>query len=656
MKKKLALLITLLAVNLAAAKEYKVSSPDGKLVITVWAGSDLHWSVHYGGETLLQQAPLGLSIEGKDATPGFGGKVKRARVSAVDERSTAVVPSKFREIYDLCNQLTITFADNSAVVFRAYDNGAAYRFETAYPDDTIYIAGELSGFDLGGDFHTYWPQETDPDFITHCEAFFTYKPVSAIEPANYAYLPVYLSTPGGVKMVITESDLSDYPNMFLFAAEGVLEARFPQVILESRLKEGADRDEEIIARADYIARTSGTRTFPWRIVTVDPDDRRLLENNLAYQLASPAVSGETDWIRPGKISWEWWNSLNVYGVDFEAGVNTDTYKYFIDFAAANCLEYILLDEGWSKSTHNIREPQPGLDLAELIRYGNEKGVGLVLWALWNPLAEDIEGILDVYRDWGIKGVKIDFMQRNDQDMVNFYEDVAKAAFERRLLVDFHGSFKPSGLQRKYPNVMTYEGVYGNEHQKCSYDISPDHNLILPFTRMVAGPMDYTPGSTQNATKGEFTISWEQPRSQGTRAHQTALFVVFESPLQMLCDSPSHYYREPEFTSFISSVPTVWDQTVALHASAGEYLAIARRNGDNWYIGALTNWDGRELELDLSFLGEGTYDAVVMADGVNANRYAQDFTYTRHRYGGGDKINIKMANGGGWAAILTPAAE
>lgn len=471
---------------------------------------------------------------------------------------------------------------------------------------------------------------------------------------NPVEMPAVLPKIEGTRMVVTETDLEDYPCMFLRAEGGVPCAAFPPVVLESRLKEGSDRNEEFVRTAPYIARTQGTRTFPWRLVTIDPDDRSLLENNLSYVLASPSVEGDASWVRPGKISWEWWHSLNLYGVDFRAGVNTQTYKYYIDFAASYGIEYILLDEGWSVSTLNIREPRPEVDLAELIRYGREKGVGVVLWTLWNPMKRDLEGILDTYRDWGVKGIKIDFMQRSDQEMVRFYEQIARAAFDRGLLVDFHGAFKPAGLQRKYPNVLTFEGVYGMEHDKCSTDISPVHDCTLPFTRMVAGPMDYTPGATRNATQADFAISWDNPMSQGTRAHQAALYVLFESPLQMLCDSPSNYLRTPEFTSFIAAVPTVWDQTVALDASVGEYAAVARRNGAKWYIGAITDWTPRTLQAQLSFLGEGRYRMTVLEDGINADRIAHDFRVRTCEVTRNDTIDLPMAPGGGWAAIIEPA--
>lgn len=653
MKKMLILLSALLTgFGTAAAKTYRVTSPDGKITVTVSTVPELAWSVTREGEPLLDASRIGLKLSGSEP---FGTKpaVRRAATRAIDTRSRAEVPTKFRELHDRCNELYIAFRGDWAVRFRVYDNGAAYRFETARRG-TADVESETAEFNFAADCQTLWPREENPDFISHCEAFFDRKQLSQIEAKKYAYLPVYFTTPQGTRMVVTETDLEDYPCMFLFGGDGRrLHAQFPPVVLESRLKEGSDRDEVLVEKASYIARTRAARSFPWRLVTIDPDDRALLENYLPYQLASPSVAGDASWVRPGKIAWEWWHSLNLHGVDFKAGVNTRTYKYYIDFAAEFGIEYILLDEGWSVSTLNIKEPRQEVDLAELIRYGREKGVGVVLWTLWNPMKKDLEGILDTYRAWGVKGIKIDFMQRSDQGMVNFYDAIARACFDRGLLVDFHGSFKPAGLQRKYPNVMSFEGVYGMEHDKCSTDISPVHDCTLPFTRMVAGPMDYTPGATRNATRQEFSISWDLPMSQGTRAHQAALYVIFESPLQMLCDSPSDYLRTPAFTRFIAAVPTVWDQTAALHASAGEYVAVARRNGDDWYIGAITDWSERTMEIDLSFLGQGRYRMQVFADGVNADRTAQDFRTDEREVTRNNKITIRMAPGGGWAAILTP---
>lgn len=632
-----------------SAKDYVLSSPDTKVKVTVSVGTDVVWGVEYCGEILLNPSRIGIDVEGKN-TCGGKNVVRRVGRRTVDETLEAVVPTKFRHVRDYCNELKISFKAGWAVVFRAYDNGVAYRFETSFADETVIVKDEVAEFNFAEDNTAYWAFEKNPEFITHCEAFFKPMAISEIGTETSSYLPLSMSTSRGTRMVITETDLFDYPNLFLTAGSGsVLKAKFPQVLLETSMR--TDRDVNVVRKADYIAETAGTRTFPWRIMTVG-DDRSLLENTLAWQLASPEFSDDTDWIRPGKISWEWWAMLNVYGVDFKAGVNTETYKYYIDFAADYGLEYILLDEGWSASTMDITHAKPRLDLQYLIDYGKSKGVGIVLWTLWTPMVEQgIGNILDVYEKWGVSGIKIDFMQMNDQKMVRFYEDIARECFNRHLLVDYHGSFKPAGLQRKYPNVMSFEGVYGMEHDKCSYDISPEHDLVLPFTRMVAGPMDYTPGATINATKDDFAMRWYHPMSQGTRAHQAAIFIAYESSVQMLCDSPSNYRKNPEFTNFIASVPTVWDETKAIEAKAGDYLLIARRNGDVWYVAGLNDWTGRELSLSLDFLEEGEWTADIFKDGVNADSWAEDYMLETVGVSKNDVLSVKMANGGGWAAII-----
>lgn len=631
----------------ASAGTYDLASVGGRVKVSVEVDGGIFWSVAYDGETILEPSRIGLEFKGMD----LGCSVRRVSRRTVDVMHYAVVPVKAREVRELCNELRLSMKGGWAVVFRAYDDGVAYRFETAFGGSEVYVADETADFVFPEDNFVYWANERNPEFITHCEAFFKEVRLSETVPEAYSYLPVSMRTARGTRVVITESDMSDYPNMFLFGGNGTtLVSEYPQVILSYDMR--TDRDVTVTSKADYIAKTAGTRTYPWRIMAIG-DDRSLLENNLAWMLADKEVSDDTGWLRPGKISWEWWAMLNVYGVDFKAGVNTETYKYYVDFAAEYGLEYILMDEGWSESTLNVVEPDPDLDLREIIRYADAKGVGVVLWTLWTPMMKDMEHILDTYRDWGVKGIKIDFMQMCDQNMVNFYEDVARECFERHLLVDFHGAFKPAGLQRKYPNAMTFEGVYGMEHDKCSYDISPEHDLVLPFTRMVAGPMDYTPGATINATEADFRERWEHPMSQGTRAHQTAIFVVYESPLMMLCDSPSNYRRNEEYARYIASIPTVWDETVALEAKAGDCLLMARRNGDVWYVAGLNDWTARELSARLDFLGDGEYEAEIFCDGVNADRWAEDYRIEHMKVRRGDTLPVKMANGGGWTAILRP---
>ena len=652
--KKLFSFVLMLVAFAASAQTYDLASPNGEVKVSVkvskGAVNCIDYSVDYGDEKSL--LPSWIGLEFKDMPLSYA--VRNVERHSIDQVHTAVVPVKFREVADKCNELKINFKGGWAVVFRAYDDGVAYRFETSFKNKEVYVVDEIAEYVFAEDNDVYWANEKSPEFITHCEAFFKEIKLSQIVKEQYAYLPVSMKTATGTRAVITEAEMFDYPNMFLFGGDGQkLTAEYPQVLLSYDMR--TDRDVTVTEKADYIAKTKGTRTYPWRIITLG-DDRSLLENNLSWVLSSKEYSNDLDWLRPGKISWEWWAMLNVYGVDFKAGVNTDTYKYYVDFAADYGLEYILMDEGWSASTMNVVEPNPELDLAEIIRYADSKGVGVVLWTLWTPMMKDMENILDTYRDWGVKGIKIDFMQMNDQNMVNFYEDVARECFERHLLVDYHGAFKPAGLQRKYPNAMTYEGVYGMEHDKCSYDISPEHDLVLPFTRMVAGPMDYTPGATINASKTDFRERWEHPMSQGTRAHQAAIFVAFESPLMMMCDSPSNYRRNEEYARFLASIPTVWDETVGIDAKAGDYLLMARRNGDTWYVAGLNDWNGRELEVALDFLGEGEYDAQIFMDGVNADRWGEDYKLEKTKVSKGDVLPVRMADGGGWVAILKPVKK
>lgn len=638
-------LMPLGASALGAAANYELSSPDGKITVNVDAsGANVSWAVSYDGEQVIETSGIGLNVRDRK----IGGVTKSSRTHT-DEMLTAVVPTKFSQVRDCYNQLRLQFKGGVALVFRAYDNGVAYRFESSFGKKDVLVDSELAEFNFAPGAEVWWVGEKSQNYITHCEAFFKRTPMAQVGDTTYSYLPLTLKTAKGTMAVITETDLFDYPNMFLRkSGENGLKAEHPGVIRGYDMK--GDRDVTPTDIADYIASTKGNRGYPWRVLMLG-SDKSLLENTLAWQLASEEVSNDTEWIKPGKISWEWWAQLNVYGVDFKAGVNTETYKYYIDFAAKYGLEYILLDEGWSASTLDITHAKPDLDLQGLIDYGKSKGVGVVLWTLWTPMKADMEHILDVYRDWGVSGIKIDFMQMTDQNMVNFYEDVARECFERHLLVDYHGAYKPAGLQRKYPNAMSFEGVYGMEHDKCSTDISPDHDLVLPFTRMTAGPMDYTPGATINATKDDFYIRWSHPMSQGTRSHQAAIFITYESPVEMLCDSPSNYLKNNDFTNFLSRIPTTWDETVALDARIGEYLTLARRKGDTWYAAGMTNWTGRSLKVDFSFLPEGEYTATIHRDGVNADVWAEDYVLEKKAVDNTTVMDIELAPGGGFAIII-----
>jgi alpha-glucosidase len=448
-----------------------------------------------------------------------------------------------------------------------------------------------------------------------------------------------------------------------------LKATFPKVPLEIKPGRYPDRDMVIAQEADHIAKTAGERSFPWRVFVISDDDKDLITNTLNYQLSRPLAIENTAWIKPGKVAWDWWNAWNVYGVDFEAGINTETYKYYIDFASEFGMEYVILDEGWSNTT-DLFEIIPEIDLGEIIRYGKEKNVGIILWTLWKPLDDNLQEVFNHYAQMGVLGFKVDFMQRADQLMVNYYERVAREAAKRELIIDFHGAYKPAGLHRAYPNVLTYEGVKGLENSKWGDLITPGHDVTIPFIRMLAGPMDYTPGAMVNAQEHNFEPFFTRPMSQGTRCHQAAMYVVYESPLQMLCDNPSNYLKEPIYTdfiskvpvtwdeNFISKVPVTWDETIVLEASVGEYIIIARRKGKAWYIGGMTNWEEREFEIKLDFLEKNNYNIAnsqykieYLEDGINANRYASDYVKKTEEVSRDSVLEIRMAKGGGFLGVI-----
>jgi alpha-glucosidase len=652
LSRKLLLMLagTIGAVLPVLAKDYELLSPDKKIGVKVNVGSTLQWSVLYGSEILLLPSGIGMQLQ-SGASLGRDAVVKKVDLQSHRSVIEAVVPVKSRRINDVYNELRLTMQGNYAIVFRAYNNGAAYRFETTLAD-TVVVLNETAGFQFPQNNRVLWSGEANKEFQSHFESLYRDSVLNGFTNQEHAALPLYTSTAAGTSLLISEADLYDYPNMFLFGTGGnALTAGFPKVILEK--KTVGDRGIRITKLAGYIARTQGTRTYPWRYMAIAADDKGLLESNLTYQLASPNVLTNTAWIKPGKVAWDWWNANNIYGVDFKAGLNTATYKYYIDFAAAYGLEYIILDEGWSLTTTDLLHAAKEIDMPALIAYANAKKVGVILWALWEPLDKNMDAILDQYVQWGVKGIKVDFMARADQYMVNYYERVAAAGAKRRLLVDLHGAYKPVGLNRKYPNVISYEGVRGMENNKWSADITPKHDVTLPFTRMAAGPMDFTPGAMLNGNKKNFHISFTEPMSQGTRAHQVAMYAIYESPLQMLSDNPSNYLKDPACTRFIAQIPSTWDTTIALYGKVGEYVAIARKQGSKWYIGAMTNWDPRELDIPLAFLGGGAWQAQVLADGVNAADHAADYKITTQAVTGKTVLMAKMSGGGGWCAVISP---
>lgn len=633
------------------AKDFLLNSPNGNKQLRITCGNEIGFSLWNNQSQLLVVNTLQLDLK-EIGILGQNAIVLKTKYSKGDELIKVTIPTKFSTIRDQFNQLEIMFKGNYSLVFRAYDNGVAYRFITNLKQDTVLVRQENMAFALNDTTNSLWPYEAEKHanpFLSHFEYLFKNIPYQKID-STVVGLPVYFSAGNHSKIVFTESDLFDYPNIFLQRDGQQLHARLPHVI--TKQKQVGDRGIKILEEADYIARTSGKRSYPWRLWMVNDDDAGLLTNTLVYQLATPSVLKNIDWIKPGKVAWDWWNANNIYDVNFKSGINNATYKYYIDFASKFGLEYIILDEGWTKSTLDVMHPNPEIDIPELVAYGKGKNVGIILWVLWNPLDENMDAILDLYKNWGVKGVKVDFMARAEQYMVDFYTRTASACAKRELLVDFHGAYKPTGLHRTYPNVISFEGVHGLENDKWESTITPGHDATLPFTRMMAGPMDYTPGAMRNAVKGNFHPVFTQPMSMGTRAHQTALYVLFESPLQMLADNPSNFLQDETYTRYLSQIPVTWDDTRVLYADAGKAVIMARKHGDKWYIGGITNWDAFSKEISLDFLGEGKYKASILSDGVNANRMGEDYHLENKSVNKTSRLKINMASGGGFTAVIS----
>jgi len=647
-KKAVFVLMVLMLVGTAAAQSsYSLLSPNKQIEMKIRAGDRIQYDVLFKGTPLLQKSTFSIDIDHN--TLGLQPRVKDAKTRTYDGTLEPAVRQKFAKVRENYNELRLEMEGNYAVVFRAYNEGTAYRFETSLPQDEVKVYNEEVSLNFAGDYSAYYPLEES--LFSHNERKFPLFKLKEIPPASFASLPAVVDAGNGLKVAVAESDIEDYPGLWLRGtSNNGLTATFPPYPLKEVLER--DRDYRVTETADYIAVTRGTRSYPWRLLGIAEKDGDLITNQLVWLLEQPSQVQDTSWIKPGKVAWDWWNANNVYGVDFKSGVNTQTYKYYIDFAAKYGLQYIVLDEGWYK-LGNVMEVVPEINMEDLTAYAKQKNVGVILWVVWKSLDDQFDTALDRFQKWGIKGIKIDFMQRNDQKLINFYYKTCRETAKRHMLVDFHGGQSQITMTRTWPNMISGEGVRGMEWSKWSAESEPQHNVTLPFTRMFLGPMDYTPGAMLNATKKTFAPIHERPMAMGTRCHQLGMYVVFESPLQMLADSPSNYLREPEAMEFLAPVPTVWDETKVLDAKLGEYVLVARRNGRDWYIGALTNWTGRDLEVDLSFLPSGSFTMEAYQDGVNADRLASDYAKTKTQVTSSKKLKITLAPGGGWAARIHP---
>ena len=635
-----------LASLLRAQNKLELISPNGELKVSLNLSDKIYYSIDYNGDVLLKDNTLQLTL--RNQVLGENPKLRRQKRTSVDEQLTPIVPLKYAKVNNRYNQLLLTFKDY-AVEFRAFDDGVAYRFITSQKGD-VEVMNEEFAINFPSDYLLHLQQPGG--FHTAYEEPYTHVQSNAWKPEErIAVLPVLVDTQKDYKILISESDLADYPCMFLKGTgrNGAISV-FPKAPLA--FAENSDRSVKITQEADYIAKTKGTRNYPWRYFVISKNDKQLIENTMTYKLAEKNQLQDVSWIKPGQVSWEWWNDASPYGpdVNFVSGYNLDTYKYYIDFASKFGIPYIIMDEGWAKSTRDPYTPNPKVDLHELIRYGKEKNVGIVLWLTWLTVENNFD-LFKTFNEWGVKGLKIDFMDRSDQWMVNYYERVAREAAKHHLFVDFHGSFKPAGLEYKYPNVLSYEGVRGMEQMGGCY---PDNSLYLPFMRNAVGPMDYTPGAMISMQPNVYRSERPNAASIGTRAYQLALFVVFESGLQMLADNPTLYYRNEDCTRFITQVPVTWDETVALEAKAGEYVIVAKRKGDKWFIGGMTNNGEKEREftIKLDFLNKDrSYQMISFEDGINAGRQAMDYRCKSAQVKAGEQLTIKMVRNGGFAAVI-----
>ena len=665
MKRTIALAVAVMLVAASAfaagPKPQTLKSPDGKITVTVSTDAGISYSVERDGVQLI--APSQISMNLADGTVYGAQGVKPSKVTKSSHSGVAqAVVYRKSQVKDNYNELILKYKA-FRVEFRAYDEGVAYRFVSA-SKKPFNVKNEQATFALPEDWNCYIPyvlqnvQSLETQFHNSFENKYAYHKVSEFDKTRYAFLPLVVEAPQGIKLCITESDLRHYPGMYLYNADGSttltgVNAPYPK----QRDPEPGNRVISMYVHGveDFIAKCEPESDFPWRVIGISNEDKQLLDNDLVYLLAQPADEGaDFSWVKPGKVAWDWWNAWNLYGVDFKSGVNTETYKYYIDFASKNGIEYVILDEGWSPSAAgDLLQVVEAVDLDELIRFGNEKGVGLILWAGFYPFQRDIEGICKHYAEKGIKGFKVDFMDSDDQQIPEFLETSAATAAKYHLMLDFHGIYKPTGLSRKYPNIVNYEGIHGLEQMKWGANPDQvDYDVTVSFIRFFAGAADYTQGAMRNASKENVRSVNSEAMSPGTRCHQLGEYVVFFSPLNMLCDSPSNYIQEPECTDFIAQTPTVWDETIALDGEIAKFAVVARRSGDTWYVGGIGDWSERDCQIDLSFLGEGQYTATLFRDGVNADKAARDYKKESFKVSADKKVTIHMAPGGGFAMKIS----
>ena len=625
------------------AKEYIVQSPDGKLTINIQIDRGISFKSFHQNDLLMEVENIYLLINDGEIL-GKNPKVKKRSDKEINELIKPVIKEKISEIRNHCNELTLWFKGDYGLCFKAFNNGIAYRFFTD-KEGTQIINHENLEFHTADD-DSVWYQSSG-SFNSSYETPYKKEKISDIEVDKLCNLPLLIMKENGRRILITESNLIAYPGLWLKGTEknkliSTL-PKYPDTYTKGKSLYGY---HQVATTKDYIAEINGTRTYPWRVFAVAKNDAELLTNDMVYILSPDNKVPDPDWIKPGVVAFDWWGRRNIFGVDFEAGVNTETAKYFIDFCSKYNFQYFLFDDGWSP-LHDILNPIDGLNMEEISTYADKKGVDLMLWVHWYGLYKNMEVALDLFQRWGIKGIKVDFMNRDDQEMVIFYEKVAAECAKRNMVVNFHGAYKPAGLRRAYPNILTREALIEFEYNGMNKWDDPMHHNLLPYIRLVTGPMDYIPATMRNGTKSNHRVIGDYPMGQGTRAHAMALYVILSSPMTMLPDSPSDYYLEEECIDFIAGIPVVWDEIRVLQANIGETTALARRKDDTWYIAAITNWNEKELNISLDFLDNKNYKLKYITDGPNANKRAQDYVLKEEVITNSQSLNLKLASGGGW---------
>lgn len=653
------ILFCFLLVNFSFAQkkqDFIILSPNGKIEVKIAVNDKISWSISHEKDLILAPSEMSLTLDQNEVL-GKNAVVLNSKKETINTSFETPLYKK-KSVQNNYNQLTLNLKNDYSIEYRVFNDGVAYRFVTKKKKD-ITIKDEEVVLNFDKDYNTLMPYVRDlrnpkDQFISSFESHYENKKISEFSKDTLAFLPFLIDYKNHKKAVFLEANLEDYPGLFVTnnKDKSGFESRFSKYPLQETNGGFNYLNKLITERADYLVKTKGTRAFPWRAIVISENDSALANNDMVQKLAEPSKIKDVSWIKPGKVAWDWWNDWNIYNVDFKAGINTQTYKYYIDFASKNKVEYVVLDEGWSVET-DIMKHNPNVDLEALIAYAKERNVGIILWASWMAIHDKTEVVFDNYAKLGVKGFKVDFIDRDDAKMVNSVYDIAQKAANHKLIIDFHGMYKPTGIQRTYPNILNFEGVKGLENNKWTpNDDVPLYDTTIPFIRMMAGPMDYTPGAMRNATKSEFKPSHSTPMSQGTRCHQLALYTIFEAPLQMMADSPTAFMAAQESTDFIAKIPTVFDETVALDSEVGKFVTIARKKANTWYLGAITNWDSREITIDFSFLEKGKkFQVEIFSDGLNADKAATDYKKEMITVDSTTKLTYRLANGGGLAMII-----